>query len=90
MELLKKLLDLVKSWFENKTAKTKEDITLADKTEEATVEKIRATANAKALENQQILEQNLAKLHEEQKVKELEEEKKPIEEQLDNQFGKGE
>lgn len=90
MELLKKLLDLLTSWFQNKTAKTKEEITLADKTEEATVEKIRATANAKALETQQILEQNLAKLREEQKAKQVEEEKKPLDEQLDDQFGKSE
>jgi len=88
MELLKKLLDLLTSWFQNKTAKTKEEITLADKTEEATVEKIKATANAIAVDNQQILEHNLAKLREEQKAKQLEEEKKSLEEQLDNQFGK--
>lgn len=90
MELLKKLLDLLTSWFQNKTANTKEEITLADKTEEATVQKIKATANAMAVDNQQILEHNLAQLRKEQKAKQVEDEKKPLDEQLDEQFGKSE
>ena len=39
MELLKALLALITSFFQSKTAKSKEEISLADKTEEAVVKK---------------------------------------------------
>lgn len=90
MELLKSILTLITSFFQSKTAKSKEEVTLADKTEEATVEKIRASENAKVVQQQQETQKALDDLHVKQTEKKVEESKKPLDEQLDNQFGSDE
>jgi len=88
MELLKALLALITSFFQSKTAKSKEEISLADKTEEAVVEKMRATQNAEALAQQQKIDQSLAQLDKKQKEELRIQEQKTLDEQLNDQFGK--
>jgi hypothetical protein len=53
MEWLKALFALVTSFLQNSTAKQVEEVKLADATEKAVVESIRASSNALAVVNKQ-------------------------------------
>ena len=90
MELIKALIALVTSFFQNSTAKKKEEVKLADVTEKAVVENIRATANAEAVQQTQKTQEALEELHVKQKEERIEQTKKSLDDQLDNAFGSDE
>lgn len=90
MEFVKLLLNLITSFFQNSTAKTKKEVTLADAESNSVVQTIRATENAKAVE-QQIKAQQAADAAVEKHNKEVKKaEQKSLDEQLDDQFGSDE
>lgn len=87
MEFFKSLLALLTSFLQNLTQKKKVDIKLADATETAVVEKIRATENAVAVEQQQKTQEALDEVRAQHKEKRVEQSKKSLDKQLDDQFG---
>ena len=90
MELVKLLLSLITSFFQNSTAKKVEEVKLADKTEEATVEKIKSSENATAIQTTQKIQEALDEVDQQQKQHRIDESKKTLDEQLDDQFGSSE
>lgn len=87
MDLLKSLIELITSFFKNSTAKKKEELSLATKTEIAVVETIRATENAVAVQQQQRTQEAVTSVKEQQRAESKKQSTLPLEEQLDNQFG---
>lgn len=63
MELIKAIIALITSFFQNSTQKKKQEVKLADAVEVAVVEKIRATENAKAVEQQVVIREALEELN---------------------------
>ena len=87
MELIKKIITLITSFFQNSTAKKKEDISLAEVTETAVVETIRATQNSAVIQQKENVEIKLKALQTKQKEEAKKEEVKSVDEQFDEQFG---
>lgn len=87
MELIKALLALITSFFQNSTAKKKEEVSLTDVTEKAVVEEIRASTNARVVQQQQQTNKELDILHTNQQESKRKSDKKTLDEQLDDQFG---
>lgn len=89
MELVKKILDLLISFFQSKKATTEQENRVADDAEVAVTEKVRATSNAKAVESiekaQEALKQS-QKRHEQQYKRRSTDVEKTQEEKDDEQF----
>lgn len=85
MEWVKLILNFITSWFNNSTQKKKEEVKLADAVEEMAVEKIRATSNAQAVQQQAKVQDALDKL--EEKHKEERQDAKENPKADDDQFG---
>ena len=62
MEFVKSIINLLISFFQNKTANTKKEVALADAKEEAVVEKIRANSNAHAVQQHEATQDALQEL----------------------------
>lgn len=90
MEIIKSILALISSFFQSKKAESVIKAKEVSITETAIVETIRATENAVALEQKIKLETELHNLEQQQKVVTETQSKKPINEQLDEQFGSNE
>jgi hypothetical protein len=88
MDLIKSFFALVTSFFTNSTAKKKEELSLADTTEKAVVEEIRATANVVAVEQLTKLNEDLAILKKQYKKDKVENAKKSLDDQINDQFSK--
>lgn len=84
MEIIKAILALITSFFENSTQKKKEELKLADETETAVVQTIRASSNATAVQQQEKISEKLEVLEVLQKA-----ERKKVKETPDDdaQFG---
>lgn len=63
MDIVKALLDLISGWLNRSTQKSKEEIVLADKTEKAVVEEIRANTNATIVQQRQELDDELENIN---------------------------
>lgn len=85
MEIIKSIINLLLSFFQHKHQVAKNESDLAAKTEEAVVEKIRASENAAAVQQRQRTDEALVKL--DQKHKEERDEAKADPKADDNQFG---
>jgi CO dehydrogenase/acetyl-CoA synthase alpha subunit len=84
MEYVKLILQFLTSFFQNSTQKKKEELKLADTTETAVIETIRATTNAKAVTQQQEVQNVIAEVAKKQAVERAEVKAKPDD---DKQFG---
>jgi hypothetical protein len=84
MEYVKLILQFLTSFFQNSTQKKKEEIKLADAVETSVVETIRATENAKVIEQKEKSDNALTEIRKVHK----EERKKAAEEPDDEQFEK--
>jgi len=83
VEIVKKILDFLTSFFRNSTAKKVEEVKLAEKTEEAVVEKIRATSNAQVIQQQEKTQEALEEvIKKQQKAKPKKRNKKTDDEQF--------
>jgi hypothetical protein len=82
MELFKKLLDLLISFFNRSTVVKKEELKLADAQEVAIVETVKATSNARAVQQQVKIQEAI------EKVREIHKEERKKDETFDEQFGK--
>lgn len=87
MEILKLILNIILSFFQNSAAKKTEDVKLADITEKAVVEEIRATENVNAIQHTQKIQAALDILDAKQKEIRVHESNKSLNTQLDDQFG---
>lgn len=85
MEWVKLIIQFITSFFNNSTQKKKEEVKLADAVEELAVEKIRATSNAQAVQQQAKVQDALDKL--EEKHKEERQDAKQNPKADDQQFG---
>jgi hypothetical protein len=85
MELVKAIIALITSFFNNSTQAKKEDIKLADAVEEVTIEKIRATENAVAIEQTKKTQEALETLKTKQQEENIDAEQDP--KAIDDQFG---
>lgn len=90
MEIVKAILAFITSLLNRSTAKSVEEVKLADKTEQAVVETIRATQNAEAVQQHQKTAEAVQEVREKQKQERVEAAKKPLDEQLDDAFGQDE
>lgn len=88
MELLKTILALVASFFQNSIAKKKEDVAMVSTIEKAVVEEIRASANAEVIVQQQETQQALEEVRELHHQEKLILDKKELDQQIDDVFGK--
>jgi hypothetical protein len=84
MEYVKLILQFLTSFFQNSTQKKKEEVKLADATEIAVVEKIRATENAQAVKQHAKVEDALVEIREIHKEERAKAKIKPND---DEQFG---
>ncbi len=85
MEFLKSLIELITSWFKKSTAQTKADLTLAEATESATINEIKAESNAHAVQQLETIEEDLAKLRKKHKKEKQDAEQTNLED--NNPFG---
>lgn len=85
MKWVKLILNFITSWFNNSTQKKKEEVKLADAVEELAVEKIRATSNAQAVQQQMKVQAALDKLDEKHKEERKDAKENPKVD--DDQFG---
>lgn len=90
MDLITSIIALITSFFQHSTAKKVEEVKLADKTEQAVVETIRASGNATVLQQQQTTQEALEKVRENQKEERKNQSKKTLDDQLDDAFGSDE
>ena len=88
MDLIKAIISLLTSFFNNSAVKKKEELSLVEVNEKAVVEEIRATSNAAATEQLTKMNENLAKMKKQYKKKQAEDSKKSLDEQIDDQFSK--
>ncbi len=87
MELIKTILNFLTSFFQNRTAASKKEVKLADAETKAVIETIRATENAKAVDHQQLVQDQLADLRVEQEKERVKVKKKSLRKRIDDQFG---
>lgn len=84
--LIKSLFELITSFFANSTATKKKEVVLAEVTEKAVVEEIRATTNAVVVEQVVKTAKAVAKVRKTAQKRKAASSKKPLDEQLDDQF----
>lgn len=88
MELLKTILTLVLSFFQNSTAKKREEAAMVSTIEKAVVQEIRASSNAEAIVQQQETQKALEEVREIHHQEKLTLDKKELNHQIDDVFGK--
>lgn len=87
MDWLKSLIALITSFLQNSTTKKVEELKLATVTEKAVVESIRASSNAQAVEQIVNVTQAVHEVEVAQTKQLAKETVKPLNVQLDDQFG---
>jgi hypothetical protein len=87
MDWLKSLMALLTSFFQNSTTKKVEEVKLAEVTEKAVVESIRASSNAQAVEQTIAVSKAVHDVEVAQTNQLAKEKVKPLNVQLDDQFG---
>lgn len=86
LNLIKSLFELIASFFANSTAAKKKEVVLAEVTEKAVVEEIRATTNAVVVDQVVKTAKAVAKVRKVAQKRKAASAKKPLDEQLDDQF----
>lgn len=87
MELIKSIIDLIISFFNNSTVKKKEEIGLADAKENAVINEIKASTNAKAIDQVNTTQQALNHSYDQHREEIEENQHKTIDEKIEDRFG---
>jgi hypothetical protein len=87
MELIKLIINLITSFFQHKTEVVKQENKVADEKEEVIVQTIRANTNAQVVEQIAETQEAVAKVEEKQTKENVVRKKKPLKDQVNDQFG---
>lgn len=88
MEIIKAIINLITSWFQKSTVETKKEVKLADAETKAVIETIRANENAKAVKQQERVQEAIKEVHTKYEEEGRKQQDMSIDDQLDDQFGR--